>query len=216
MTGFAPRDDRISSACQHSEVAWVQLCSCIGNPEAVVEGEEGRVWGGDCHHAGRGYRYSYTTHATTECRHALDIINCKSVPSKLPLATKCLRQPVMKPILPGEEVAQRSLHEIPSGSCLQFRIRKVSTLHDSSLELGSLRYSSECEKAPACGSGELALLQRRACIFAGRYVCESWSVSLYFIYLIIIHYSTLIIFTAVCGIIIIITVVSQGVCKLMA
>ena len=52
---------------------------------------------------------------------AVNIINCKRVLLKLPLATKCLHQLVMKPILPGEEVAQRTLHEIPSGSCLKFR-----------------------------------------------------------------------------------------------
>ena len=44
----------------------------------------------------------------------------------------------MNPILPGEEVAQRTLHEIPSGSCLHMiPLRKLSavyTLH-SSLEL---------------------------------------------------------------------------------
>ena len=34
---------------------------------------------------------------------AVNIINCKHVPLKLPPATKCLHQPVMKPILPGEE-----------------------------------------------------------------------------------------------------------------
>ena len=46
------------------------------------------------------------------------------------------------------------------------KLSAVYTLH-SSLELGSLRYSSECEEAPACGPGELALLQCRTCIFAG-------------------------------------------------
>ena len=53
---------------------------------------------------------------------AVNIINCMRVSLKLPLATKFLHQPVMKPILLGEEVAQRTLREIPSGSCLQFRL----------------------------------------------------------------------------------------------
>ena len=43
---------------------------------------------------------------------AVNIINCKHVLLKLPLAAKCLHQVVMKPIL-HEEVAQRTLHEIP-------------------------------------------------------------------------------------------------------
>ena len=65
----------------------------------------------------------------------------------------------------------------------------VYTLH-SSLELGSLRYSSECEKVPACGPGELALLQRAPASspvhVCGVVICEFN-----------IHYSTLMIFTVV-------------------
>ena len=36
---------------------------------------------------------------------AVNIINCKRIPLKFPLATRCLHQPVMKPILPGEEIS---------------------------------------------------------------------------------------------------------------
>ena len=41
---------------------------------------------------------------------AVNIINCKHILLKLPLATKCRHQPVMNPILPGEEVAQTTLY----------------------------------------------------------------------------------------------------------
>ena len=63
---------------------------------------------------------------------------------------------------PGEEVARRTLHEIPSGSCLQ---ENYPQLYTRSIELVSLILVS-VKKASACGPGELAL-QRRACIFAG-------------------------------------------------
>ena len=45
---------------------------------------------------------------------AVNFINCKRASLKLhvPLATKCLHQTVMKPILPGEEVTQTTLYEI--------------------------------------------------------------------------------------------------------
>ena len=108
---------------------------------------------------------------------AVNIINCKAHPVEVTSSHEV-------PSPAHDEADSTRWRKSHRELCTKFLLDRVCnsiqkairwymyTLH-SSLELGSLRYSSECEKAPACGHGELALLQRHACIFSGtRAICE--------------------------------------------